>query len=276
MQPETSDNDFPRQFSVPEVTPTANEASVPPTPWTLRNLLVLIITGLLALLAANFLVLAGYAVLQPTMGWPGTSQVVYNNPFMLLALQTVFHGLLLLTVYLFLVVNHHLPFWATLMWRTPAATKGLLYFLGGIVLAAGIQMMPALLPDREDFPLTRLFTSPEAGYAISAFAVLIAPFMEELIFRGVLFSFFEHLVGLRFAVVGTAVLFAALHVQEYWGAWNHVFLILVVGLVFSGARGLTKSLVPGVMLHLAYNATLMMGLYFQSQHFRHFEGMLVP
>ena len=57
-----------------------------------------------------------------------------------------------------------------------------------------IQKMPPLLPDRDDFPLTRLFTSPQAGYAIAAFAILIAPFMEELVFRGVLFSFFQQLI----------------------------------------------------------------------------------
>jgi membrane protease YdiL (CAAX protease family) len=252
------------------------EPAVAPTPWTLRNLLVLVITSLLALLAANFLVVAGYGALQPLMGWPKSVQAVHDNPFLLLALQSVFHALLLLTVYLFIVVNHRLPFWHTLQWRTPTAGKVVRFFLGGIALAVVIQLMPTLLPDRPDFPLTRLFTSPQAGYAIAAFAILIAPFMEELIFRGVLFAFFEHLVGNRFAVLATAALFASLHVSEYWGAWNHVLLILLVGLVFSAARSLTGSLAPSVILHTAYNASLMAGLYLQTHQFRHFQETLLP
>jgi membrane protease YdiL (CAAX protease family) len=256
--------------------PAAGEAPTPPNPWTLRNLLVLVITSLLALFAANLLVVAGYVALQPVMGWPKSVQVVHNNPFLLLALQSVFHALLLLTVYLFIVVNHRLPFWHTLQWRAPTAGRAVKFFLGGITLAVAIQMMPAVLPDRDDFPLTRLFTSPQAGYAIAAFAILIAPFMEELIFRGVLFAFFQHLVGDRFAVLATTALFAALHVPEYWGAWNHVLLILLVGLVFSAARSLTGSLAPSVILHLAYNASLMAGLYLQSHQFRQFQEILLP
>lgn len=273
MVHDTPDSDLSPQFPVPEAVPTPTDAPAPRTPWTLRNLLVLIVTSLIALLAANILVIAGYAALQPLMGWPRSSQTLHDNPFLLLALQSVVHALLLLTVYLFLVVNHHLPFWETLQWRTPAAGKALQFFLGGVVLAVAIQLMPAFLPDREDFPLTRLFTSPLAGYAIAAFAILIAPFMEELIFRGVLFSFFQHLVGSRCAVLGTAALFAALHVPEYWGAWNHVLLILLVGLVFSGARGMTGSLAPSVILHVAYNTSLMAGLFFQTQHFRALQSV---
>ena len=74
---------------------------------------------------------------------------------------------------------------------------------------------------------------PAAAYALGAFAVLIAPFMEELIFRGVLFAFFERLIGLRSTVVASALLFAALHYFEYQGAWTHLGMILAVGLVFS-------------------------------------------
>ncbi len=276
MLNETPNRDLTPLFSVPQTIPTPNEALAPRKPWTLRNLVVLVICAVLALLAANILVIAGYAALQPILGWPKISQAVHNNPFLLLALQSVFHALIFLTVYLFIVVNHRLPFWETLMWRTPAVPKTLLFFLGGIGLAVVIQIMPPLLPDRDDFPLTRLFTSPQAGYAIAAFAILIAPFMEELIFRGVLFSFFQHLVGDRFAVLGTAVLFGALHVPEYWGAWNHVFLILIVGLVFSAARGGTGSLAPSVILHVAYNASLMTALFIQTKHFRDLQVIFTP
>jgi uncharacterized protein len=98
--------------------------------------------------------------------------------------------------------------------------------------------------------------------------------MEELIFRGVLFAFFQKNGGLRFAILGTAVLFAGLHIPEYWGAWDHVVLILVVGLVLSSTRGLTDSLTPSVILHAAYNATLMGVLYLQTDQFRKLPAIL--
>jgi membrane protease YdiL (CAAX protease family) len=73
---------------------------------------------------------------------------------------------------------------------------------------------------------------------------------------------------MRFAVVLTAVLFAGLHVPEYWHAWNHMIMILVVGLVFSLARGITGCLAPSIILHIGYNAFIMTGLFFSTQHFR--------
>ncbi len=252
-----------------EATPQA-----PSFPWTVRNLLILIVCGVLALIAANFLTLAGYGALRPIMGWRTPPGDLRDNTLFLLTLQTVFYALLLTTFYLFVAVNYRLPFWTTLKWRRPSPRLLWRYLPAGMLLALIVQFAPPLLPDREDFPLTRLFTSPLAGYAIGAFAILIAPFMEELIFRGILFLFFENLVGPRFAILATAVLFASLHVPEYWAAWNHVLLILFVGLVFSLARGLTGRLAPSVLLHVAYNAALMAGLYAQTEGFRTL-GLLV-
>jgi membrane protease YdiL (CAAX protease family) len=131
-----------------------------------------------------------------------------------------------------------------------------------------VQLAPALFPDRQHFPLQEYFTSPSVAYTVGIFAVLVAPWMEELIFRGVLFAIFEDRVGLRFAVVTTAILFTAMHVPEYRGAWNHLFLLLLVGLVFSLARGLTGSLAPSVVLHTAYNFSQLVMLYFATEHFR--------
>jgi uncharacterized protein len=122
--------------------------------------------------------------------------------------------------------------------------------------------------------MEKLFTSASAVYAVGGLAVLVAPFMEELVFRGVLFSFFERLGGFRIAVPGTAVLFAALHYPEYAGAWTHVFMILLVGLVLSIARAMTGSLVPSFLLHTAYNATFI-GLLFLGTHgFQNLHGAL--
>ena len=68
-------------------------------------------------------------------------------------------------------------------------------------------------------------------------------------------------------IAATALLFAGLHVPEYWGARNHVLLIMVVTLALSLARGLSGSLAPSVVLHLSCNLSLMIALFFASGHF---------
>ena len=148
-------------------------------------------------------------------------------------------------------------------------------FVSGIALSFAVLGASGLLPDKKPFPLEQMFNSPGAAYTLAAFAIVVAPFMEELIFRGVLFSFFECHGGVRFAVIGTALLFGALHVPEYWGAWTHALLILGVGLIFSVTRAITGSLAPSVVLHIAYNTTLMTLLFFGTHHFKSVEALAI-
>ena len=159
-------------------------------------------------------------------------------------------------------------------WRAPGFGRAFGYIIIGAVLSIGVQVAPTIFPDQSNFPLRDFFATPALSYAVGAFAVLVAPLMEELIFRGVLFSIFEDQIGKVFAVFSTAALFAGMHIPEYRGAWNHVFLLLIVGLVFSLARGVTGSIAPSVILHTSYNLTQLVILFFATDHFRTFPGLL--
>ena len=237
-----------------------------PSAWGARDLGFFVAFFLFAAIVFPALALAVYAALRPFMGWRARAEDLTTNPFFLVSIQSVSYALLLGYIYLLVVVKYRLRFWAGLKWRRPTAREVFEYVLGGVLLGVLIAHAPPLLPDREDFPLERLFSSPGAAYALAVFAVAVAPFVEELIFRGVLFAFFERLVGLRFAIAGTAALFAALHVPEYWGAWNHAFLILVVAVVLSITRGITGSLTPSVILHLTFNASMIVAQALAPQH----------
>ncbi len=260
-------------FSAAEIPPPTVPPSLPEM-WKISDLILLILFIPLDLFLSNLLALTGYLLLRPWVGWRANLTFLSHNVFFLLALQTIFYVFLLAYLYLMIVVHYRRPFWAAIRWRRLSLGQASRFFLGGIALAFAVLFAPALFPESKSFPLEKMFNSPAAAYALGAFAILVAPFMEELLFRGVLFAFFEKYGGLRFAVVGTALLFAGLHVPEYWGAWNHVLLIFVVGITLSLARGITKSVTPGVILHLAYNATLMAILFLQTNQFRGMPGAL--
>lgn len=245
-----------------------------PEPWTLLDLLFFIIFFFAALFVTGFLGLAGYTLLKPIMGWHGSAQALGKNTFFLLGVQFAFYILLFGYVYFLVVFHYRLRFWEGMKWGHLTGRRVERYIAAGVAMTIVVQLLPAFLPDKSHFPLEKMFSSPESSYAMAAFAVIIAPFMEELIFRGVLFSIFEARVGLVFAVIATAVLFAAMHIPEYSGAWDHVFLIFLVGLILSLTRGLTKSLAPSVVLHVTYNGCLMIGLFFATSHFRMMQGLL--
>jgi len=270
------------QPTTPQDVPSLAESTItpaqesPPKPWGLRDLLLFIAFVLVGLFAANLLVSLGYALLRPIMHWHLTKQQLSTNTFFLLALQTVFYGLMLGFIYFLVTVDHRQAFWATLRWRRINIGHALGCLAGGALMTIAIALLPPVLPDSTRFPLESLFNSRAAAYAIGVFAILVAPLVEELIFRGILFAIFESQVGLRFAILITAILFGGLHVPEYWGAWNHMFLIFLVGLVFSLARGMSGSLAPSVFLHAGYNATMMLGLFLSTEHFRNLHALPGP
>jgi membrane protease YdiL (CAAX protease family) len=241
--------------------------------WTLRDLLLFGAFIPFGLLASNLLAFMAYVVLRPFTGWRAPVDSLPSNTFFLLILQFIFYTSILGYLFLLARIQHRQPFWRSLGWKRPTRQQVLACLAGGGALAVLIRIAPPLLPDAEGFPLERLFTSMAASYAIGAFAIGVAPVIEELVFRGLLFAIFERAVGLRFAIVTTAALFAGLHVPEYWHAWNHVLMILVVGVVFSLARGMSGTLTPSILLHVGYNACMMTSLFFTTQHFRALEGL---
>lgn len=271
---------------MPDVTPDQPNLLAPPPAeaqaqvkpqqdlWKLRDLLLLIIFLPVDWFVSSILALSGYAVLKPVMHWQTSIGGLKGNEVFGLVLECIIYIFLLAYLYLLVKVHYRKPFWNALHWRKIGLGRATRYLLGGVALSMAVMLISTILPEKKSFPLEKMFSSTANAYAIAFFAITVAPFMEELLFRGVLFAFFQKNAGLRFAIFGTAVLFAGLHVQEYWGAWDRIVLILVVGLVLSSVRGLTDSLTPSVILHAAYNATLMAVFFLQSDHFRKLPEMI--
>jgi len=254
----------------------------PPSPnlapreiWKLRDLLWFLAGIPFALLVSEITALVGYTAFRRLMGLHVQMVLVQSDTMFLLAQQSVFYVFILGFLFVLSKV-HRQPFWKSLGGKKPTSRQVTGYLVGGGGLAIAVSLILALRPDKQEFPLEKLFNSPAAAYALGAFAISVAPLVEELVFRGLLFAVFERAVGMRFAVASTAVLFAGLHIPEYWHAWNHVLMILVVGLVFSLARGITGFLTPSIILHIGYNAFIMTGLLFSTHHFRMLTGFWAP
>ena len=257
---------------------TAGLHPCPPSPillpreiWKLRDLVLFLAFVPFALVVSKLIVLVGYAVLRPFTGWQVKVEAAQTGTVFMLVQQCILYAFALAFLFLLAKLQHQQPFWKSLGWKNPGAKQVAGYLAGGAALAVATSWGLWLFPDTQAFPLEKLFDSRTTSYALGIFAISFAPIIEEVVFRGLLFAIVEGAMGLRFAVLITALLFAGLHIQEYWHAWNHLALILGVGIVFSLARGMTGSLTPSIILHIGYNSLLMTG-FFTSQHFRAASG----
>jgi TonB family protein len=132
------------------------------------------------------------------------------------------------------------------------------------VIGFGYQRLMAILPIpslqellRRQAHILAIHPNLKTAYAIAA--VGVAPWIEEFLFRGLLFRSMLPQWGLQRAAIASAAFFAIMHP---WLAWPMVFA-LGYGNALLFAR--SRSLVPCMVLHACYNAVLLY-LTFQPWH----------
>jgi len=85
--------------------------------------------------------------------------------------------------------------------------------------------------------------------AVIMLACIIAPIVEEMLFRGVILRSFLRQYGRIPSVLGSAALFGIAHLNIYQGVEA-----LIAGAILGWLYERTRSLIPCIALHAAYNA----------------------
>jgi membrane protease YdiL (CAAX protease family) len=101
----------------------------------------------------------------------------------------------------------------------------------------------------------------DRGYVISTLvlAVIAAPFVEELLFRGVVLRGLRSALAVVPAVALQAVLFGVAHVDPVRGSGNIglVLVLAAVGAVLGTAAHLLRRIGPTMLAHAILNAVVM-------------------
>jgi membrane protease YdiL (CAAX protease family) len=153
-------------------------------------------------------------------------------------------------------------FWRTIGWRpfvTKTVPKPLAYVLlivGGLVLSMMVQFSSGLFRPKSALPIETFFQDRGSALLLMLISVLIAPILEETIFRGFIYPVIARSLGIAASVVITGVIFGLLHAAQLWGGWTQIALLVIVGIIFTYVRAVTKTVMASYMLHLSYNSYL--------------------
>ena len=98
-----------------------------------------------------------------------------------------------------------------------------------------------------------LESSRAAALTLAFIAVATAPLVEELTYRGLLYSAMQRVLGRWFAVIVVASMFAGLHVYQYRQNIGAILSISLLSLVLTAVRARTGRLLPCVIIHLVFN-----------------------
>ncbi|HEY6490792.1 MAG: CPBP family intramembrane glutamic endopeptidase [Terracidiphilus sp.] len=194
----------------------------------------------------------------------------------------------------------HKSFFNGLQWRGKAALARSGYLFSAALVCFLLAMLDGLvMPGPSDTPIDKLFRVPGAAWLLFAFGVTLAPFFEELGFRGFLlpalctaFDWIAEKVtdqpphfldadghprwsmpAMIVAALLTSMLFALMHAEQTSYSVGPLLLLVCVSLVLCAARLLTRSLAASVLVHATYNFLLFTFMFLGSGGFKHLENM---
>jgi membrane protease YdiL (CAAX protease family) len=180
--------------------------------------------------------------------------------------QAVIDGLAILYLYLMLLARTDAPFWRSIGWRemvSPGAGKirdsALQFLAGGAVLAIVVSFAGGFLNSKETLPIEELLKARVSIVLFGILGVLVAPLVEETIFRGFLYPVIARRLGIAAGIAITGTLFGLMHAAQLWGGWGQIALLILVGVVLTWVRARTGTVAASYFVHLGYNGLQLVG-----------------
>jgi membrane protease YdiL (CAAX protease family) len=210
------------------------------------------------------IVLAAHRFAFPHASWVDVAQ----KPSLALFAELLTY--LAVAIYMILLVEgkYRTRFWPAIRWNWPGKAGFGLLGLG--VLMLGLDLLGRFLPMPKTTPFDQFFDSPMDAYLTAAFAITLGPLMEEIFFRGFLYPVLASRLGAFWAVILTALPFGGMHYLQY-SSWAAVLIIILVGVVLTTVRAVTKSVASSFLAHVGYNATLMVLAAVATDGFHHMD-----
>jgi membrane protease YdiL (CAAX protease family) len=191
--------------------------------------------------------------------------------------QALLSGAMLLFLYVMVRGRSAAPFWQTLGWRSfrnmaSGASVVLRYVFGGFALAVAAGWLGNFVGRESGIPMEKLFGSARSVLMLMALGILVAPLVEETIFRGCVFPVIARKFGVNPGIIATGALFGLAHAQQLGFAWGPIVLIVGVGIVLTYVRARAGTVAASYFVHLGYNGALFLSFLIGTGGLRHLPG----
>ncbi|MGB7280928.1 MAG: type II CAAX endopeptidase family protein [Candidatus Acidiferrum sp.] len=265
-EPQLSGDPITLAASVPSAVPSYSHKPALPEDlqisWSWVHLVLFLFFGTVSLI----LVQAGFAIYYTPLHHFSNEQdferFVLSKPAFAVGSMVLWYALIFLFLYVTLSVLRGAPFWRSLGWRNLAHRKvgwprsPWIYLLAGFTLSFAVSIATAKMQPPENVPIEELFRYRNTALLFMAMAVLIAPLVEETVFRGYLYPLLAKYFGVATGVLVTGVLFGLMHGAQLGWTWGLVSVLIVVGIIFTFVRARTGSVFASFLLHLGYNSMI--------------------
>jgi membrane protease YdiL (CAAX protease family) len=224
--------------------------------WSWPHFVVFLFFGVVSFFIVQISFMVYYArPLRHLSNQKDFERFVLSRPGFAIGSMVLLYALIFLFLYVSLSVLPGSPFWRTLGWRRLTRSPWL-FFFAGCGLSIVVFIVTAKMQPPEDVPIEELFRYKNTAILFMAMAVLVAPLVEETVFRGYLYPLFAKYFGVGTSILVTGVLFGLMHGAQLGWSWGLVFTLIAVGIIFTFVRARTGSVFASFLLHLGYNSMI--------------------
>ena len=157
-------------------------------------------------------------------------------------------------------------FWQTIGWRWPDNGPWVYLALGpGLALATGLIANLLHAKNIQNGLMEQLLADPVACRLLVLFGVTGAPLIEELLFRGIFLPVAIRDLGIVAGLLVTSIPFSLMHGPMYDWSWQHLSLLVIVGIAFGLIRIRSNSTLASTITHGAYNLMMFAGHFLNPQ-----------
>ena len=248
------------QYSTPAPAPamSLDETPTPDTPpWGILPAIGVWIASVLFILVIPTFFLLPYLAMQrpPITESEKIVEFAKSDPtsiFLQIVAIIPAHLFTVLIAWLVVTKRNKFSFRQTLGWEK----GGFRWWYYGVLLVgffAVAMIVGNFFPEQENDLVRILHSSRSAVYIVAFVATFTAPFVEEVVYRGVLYSAFQRTMGVPTAFLLVTFLFAVVHVPQYYPSYSTIFLLGLLSLLLTSIRVKTKNLLPCIILHTLFN-----------------------
>ncbi|MGD1105825.1 MAG: CPBP family intramembrane glutamic endopeptidase [Terracidiphilus sp.] len=233
-------------------------------------------------------------------GWSLSAQAAATNIQLILASEAILYLITFGISFVVFPLFWKEKFFTGLQWRAAVALHRFWPLAATALGCAGLAALDeVLMPGPSNSPIEKMMRAPGAAWLMFAFGTTLAPFFEEMFFRGFLlpalctawdwtaeqfsqrpappldangypqWSFSAMAVG----SIVTSLPFALLHVDQQGHALGPFLLLILVSLILCTVRLKTRSLAASTLVHACYNFIIFALALIGTGGFRHFDKM---
>jgi CAAX protease family protein len=239
----------------PKPAPVFIDANNPP--WGIIAAFGIWIGSIILLVFIPIMTAVPYLVYRASTGAAGTpDSLMADKNFIFFSVVGVIPAHLLTLGLAWAVVTRfgRYPFWKTLGWQWPV-NFGPWKSVGIAIALLGVGLLITWLVGGKRTELDELINSSyRTRVATAVLAATTGPLVEEIVYRGILYSALQKALGAIWGILIVALLFAGVHVWQYRNNVGVILVITILSLTLTAVRAFSGRLLPSFVIHFVFNA----------------------